>query len=214
MRRVLRALLVSRGYVIYEAATGEEVLNLVPRLRPDVVLLDLGLPDMDGVDVIRRLRQLIPIPIIVLSVRAGESDKIAALDAGADDYLTKPYQSVELLEHIRAAIFRHNLGDNQILMTRDLVVDLQRRTVQLGGKEVELTLHEYDLLSTLAVNADRILTQRRLSRQIWGDRTDKEAIHMLRTTINNLRSKLEVDPARPRYIATEPGVGYRLRVEP
>jgi two-component system, OmpR family, KDP operon response regulator KdpE len=212
MRRVLRALLTSRGYTAYEAGTGEEIVKAVSKLQPDVILLDLGLPDIDGIEVIRRLRGTVETPIIILSVRAAESDKLAALEAGADDYLTKPYQPSELFEHLRAAILRMHQAE-KVWTAGDLAVDLEREVVRLGDTTVQLTAPEYDLLRVLVLNAGRLLTQRRLAREIWSESDEAEALQLLRTTISSLRGKLENDPARPRHIVTEPGVGYRLRVE-
>jgi two-component system, OmpR family, KDP operon response regulator KdpE len=213
MRRVLRTLLTSRGYTTYESGTGEEILSAVPGLKPDVIVLDLGLPDIDGIEVIRRLRQLVRTPIIILSVRAAASDKIAALDAGADDYLTKPYQPAELCERVRAAVHRMALNGEPVWSAGDLAVDPERTAVQVGQRTVSLSAPEYALLRELVENAGRLLTQQRLARAVWGDRSADEALQMLRTTIASLRSKLETDPARPHHIITEPGVGYRLRVE-
>jgi len=212
VRRVLRALLTSRGYVIYEAGNGEQVLHAASSLRPDVILLDLGLPDIDGIEVVRRLRQFAHTPIIILSVRASESDKIEALDAGADDYLTKPYQPAELCERIRTAILWNSSAEEVVRVADDLTVDLQHHSVQIGNKIIQLTANEYDVLEVLVVNAGRLLTQRRLAHEVWSDKSDEEAVQLLRTTISNLRAKLEADPARPRHIVTEPGVGYRLRI--
>ncbi|HLH06582.1 MAG TPA: response regulator [Terriglobales bacterium] len=212
MRRVLRALLSSRGYITYEASSGEEILQAASGLQPDVILLDLGLPDIDGIEVIRRLRQFAQTAIIILSVRAAASDKIAALDAGADDYLTKPYQPADLCEHVRAAILRNHSTDEAVWVGGDLSVDLQRQAVQVDNKTIQLTVNEYDLLRVLVLNAGRLLTQRRLAREVWSEKDDDEALQLLRTTIGGLRVKLETDPARPQHIVTEPGVGYRLRV--
>lgn len=214
IRQVLRAQLTARGYAVYEAANGEEVLRAVPALRPDVVLLDLGLPDIDGIEVTRRLRLGTRIPIIILSVRAGESDKIAALDAGADDYLTKPCQPGDLLERIRAALLRKTIEGSQVFRAGDLTVDLEGRAVRVGNHQIQLTATEYELLKVLVQNAGRLLTQGRLSHAVWAETRDTEALQLLRSTIGSLRQKLEADPARPRHIATEPGVGFRLRTEP
>lgn len=214
IRRFLRAQLTARGYLTYEAGTGGEVLQAVPVLQPDVVLLDLGLPDMDGIEVTKQLRLLSQVPVIILSVRASESDKIAALDSGADDYLTKPCQSGELLERIRTALFRKTTEGARVFQAGDLLVDLEHHLVQIGDREIQLTSDEYDLLRILALNAGRLLTQRRLAHEVWSEKHGDEALQLLRTTIGSLRQKLEVDPARPRHISTEPGVGFRLRTEP
>jgi len=213
IRRVLRAQLTARGYSIYEATTGDAVLQAVPATHPDAILLDLGLPDMDGIEVIRHLRGMVQTPIIVLSVRAAPSDKIAALDAGADDYLTKPCQPSDLLERIRAALFRAKAEDTFVFRAGDLLVDLKQRVVKSGGRPVELTDNEFDVLRVLALNAGRLVTQGQLAREAWGTTPDEEPRQLLRTTVATLRSKVETDPMRPRHIATEPGVGYRLRIE-
>jgi two-component system KDP operon response regulator KdpE len=212
IRQVVRAQLTARGYFVHEASTGGQVLSAVPVLHPDVIILDLGLPDMDGTEVIQRLRLSSKTPVIVLSVRAVASDKIAALDAGADDYLTKPCQPAELDERIRAMLFRTKF-QGEIFEDRNLIVDLHRRTVQIDENEIQLTAKEYDLLKVLVLNAGRLLTQRRLTHEAWGEKQDEEGLRLLRTTIGTLREKLEPNPAHPRHIAMEPGVGYRLRTE-
>lgn len=212
LRQVLRARLTARGYCIHEASTGEDVLNTVPALQPDVIVLDIGLPDIDGIEVTRRLRPLVQTPVIILSVHAAESDKIAALDAGADDYLTKPCDLGALLDRIRTALLRATLQDTGVLAAGDLLVDLNRQMVHVGDKPVRLTVTEYELLKVLVLNAGRLLTQRRLAREVWGERSDDNALQMLRTTIGTLRQKLDANPAYPGYIASEPGVGYRLRI--
>lgn len=211
IRRFLRAALSAHHYLIFEAATGQAAIDAVIATRPDLIILDLGLPDIDGIEVTRRLREWTPVPIIVLSVREHETDKIAALDAGADDYLTKPFGVGELLARIRTAV-RHAArpADEPVFVMGDLVVDLARRLVSVAGQEVQLTPTEYDLLRLFVVNAGKVLTHHQLLRQAWGPGYDDE-LHMLRVNISNLRRKIEPDPARPRYIVTEPGVGYRLR---
>jgi two-component system KDP operon response regulator KdpE len=214
IRRFLHAQLVARDHSVFHASTGGEVLKLVPALQPDVVILDLGLPDIDGVEVIQRLRHETGTPIIVLSVRSSEGDKIAALDAGADDYLTKPCSSEELLERIRAALFRGKIQLESVFEAGGLTVDLKREIVRVGNEWAELTATEYSLLRVLVINAGRLLTQWRLAHEVWGQLPGGEALQLLRTTIASLRRKLETNPARPRRIATEPGVGFRLRTEP
>jgi two-component system KDP operon response regulator KdpE len=171
------------------------------------------LPDLDGVEVTRRLREWTRIPIIILSVRDRETDKIAALDAGADDYVTKPFGVGELIARMRTAI-RHTMQppSASAFTTGDLTVDLERRIVSVGGNEVQLTPTEYDLLRVLVLNAGKVLTHHQLLRQVWGEAYDQE-LHMLRVNISNLRRKIEADPTQPRHILTEPGVGYRLRVD-
>jgi two-component system, OmpR family, KDP operon response regulator KdpE len=212
IREILRVQLTARGYFVHEASTGDEVLRAVPALRPDVVIIDLGLPDVDGTEVIQRLRLSSKTPVIVLSVRAAAAEKIAALDAGADDYLTKPCQPVDLDERIRAMLFRAKF-QGAVFAVSDLIVDLHHRTVHIDKNEIQLTATEYELLKVLVLNAGRLLTQRRLTHEVWGEKHDDEALRLLRTTIGTLREKLEPDPARPRHIAMEPGVGYRLRTE-
>jgi two-component system KDP operon response regulator KdpE len=214
LRHILRVRLTARGYLIHEAGTGEDVLQTVPVLRPDVIVLDIGLPNIDGIEVTRRLRPLVQTPIIILSVHATEADKIAALDAGADDYLTKPCDLGELLDRIRTALLRVALQDVRVFASGDLVVDLSRQMVQIGEEPIQLTVAEYDLLRVLVLNAGRLLTQGRLAQEVWRERSDEDALQMLRTTISALRQKLDVDPARSRLIAVEPGVGYRLRIAP
>ena len=213
IRRFLRASLVAHDYKIFEAATGEEAISAVIAHRPDLVILDLGLPDMDGIEVTKKLREWAKIPILILSVREHEQEKIAALDAGADDYLTKPFGIGELLARMRVAL-RHTVpaSDAPIFTTGELSVDLARRVVTLAGSEVQLTPTEYDLLRILVTHVDRVLTHHQLLREVWGVGYEQET-HMLRVNISNLRRKIEPDPTRQRYIVTEPGVGYRLRSE-
>ncbi|MGH2361505.1 MAG: winged helix-turn-helix domain-containing protein [bacterium] len=179
--------------------------------RPDVMVLDLALPDIDGVEVTRQVRGWSKVPIIVLSARGMEQDKIAALDAGADDYLTKPFGMGELLARIRVAL-RHlgPSGGDPIYTAGDLTVDLARRLVTIAGQDVSLTPIEYDILKVLISHAGKVLTHKQLLREVWGTAYAQE-VHLLRVNISNLRRKLEPDPARPRYVVTEPGVGYRLK---
>lgn len=211
IRRFLRAALSAHNYVIFEAGNGRAAIDAMIADRPDLIILDLGLPDMDGIEVTRQLREWTTVPIIVLSVREHETDKIAALDAGADDYLTKPFGVGELLARIRTAI-RHaaRSSTDPVFELGELTVDLARRLVTVAGQEVQLTPTEYDLLRLLAVDAGKVLTHHQLLRQVWGPGYDED-LHMLRVNISNLRRKIERDPARPRYVVTEPGVGYRLR---
>jgi len=211
IRRYLRAALNAQGSLVLEASNGEEALRMAALERPDVVLLDLGLPDLEGVEVIRRLREWTEIPIIVLSVREQENDKIAALDAGADDYLTKPFGTGELMARLRVAL-RHSIHskDEPIIKVGQLTIDLARRRVTMGDAEISLTPTEYDLLRLLAQNAGKVLTHRQLLQKIWGHAAEDD-LHLLRVNISNLRRKIEADPSRPRYILTEAGVGYRLQ---
>jgi two-component system KDP operon response regulator KdpE len=212
IRRFLRVTLTSQAYIVLEAATGKEALSRVAEDKPDIVILDLGLPDIDGVEVTRLLREWTQMPIIILSVRGAESDKIAALDAGADDYLTKPFGVGELLARLRAALRRTALiASEPVFTSGNLKVDLSRRLVTMANLEVQLTPHEYGLLRVLVIHAGKVLTHRHLLREVWGAEYGDE-FHMLHVNISNLRRKIEPDPARPQLIITEPGVGYRLRI--
>jgi len=212
IRRYLRAALTAQGLTVYEAANGQEAINAVLTNRPDLIILDLGLPDIGGIEVTRQLREWSQTPIIILSVRETEQDKIAALDAGADDYLTKPFSTGELMARIRVA-FRKigKTPDDPILQVNALCMDLSSRTVTFEEQEISLTPTEYDLLRILLQNAGKVITHQHLLRQVWGTAYDSE-MHLLRVNISNLRRKIEPDPARPKYIVTEPGVGYRLKV--
>jgi len=214
LRQVLRARLTARGYYIQEASNGEEVLRTVPVMQPDVIILDIGLPGIDGIEVTSRLRPLVQTPIIILSVHATESDKIAALDAGADDYLTKPCDLGELLDRIRTALRRATLKDLDVFTVGDLEVDVNRQTVHVANEPVELTDTEYNLLKVLVLNAGKLLTQDRLVKESWGKGSDADAGQMLQTTIRTLRPKLDANSSQPDHIATEPGGGYRLQVTP
>lgn len=211
IRRFLHAALSAHGYEIFEATTGQEALNAVIQHRPDLLILDLGLPDMDGVTVTRRLREWTTLPILILSVRDRETDKITALDAGADDYLTKPFSTGELMARLRVAL-RHTASPTQeaVFEANGLVVDTARRLVTVNDNEIALTPTEYDLLRLLVTHADKVLTHQQILRQVWGVGYDTES-QLVRVNISNLRRKIEPEPARPRYIFTEPGVGYRLK---
>ncbi len=216
IRRFLRPALSGQGYRLFEAATGEAGLVEAATRQPDLVILDLGLPDMDGIEVIRRLREWTAIPIIILSARGQESDKIAALDAGADDYVSKPFGIGELLARMRVAL-RHAArgpGDagEATFSIGDLQVDLGRRQVTMAGETIHLTPIEYRLLTTLIHHAGKILTHQHLLREVWGPNQTDQAQY-LRVYIAQLRRKLEKDPAHPRYVLTEPGVGYRLAAD-
>jgi two-component system KDP operon response regulator KdpE len=214
IRRFLRTSLGAHGYRVIEASCGQEAMTLIATERPELVLLDLGLPDMDGQEVIHRLREWSTVPIIVVSVRGREAEKIDALDGGADDYVTKPFGMGELLARIRAAL-RHRLQaevDEPVFRSAGLSVDLVRRLVVVDGREVKLTPKEYDLLRVLVSHAGKVITHQQLLREVWGPASLYET-HYLRVYIGQLRQKLEPDPAQPRYILTEPGVGYRLRLE-
>jgi len=216
IRRFLRASLPSHGYRLEEAETGEAGLLKAAIYRPDLIILDLGLPDMDGLEVAKRLREWSTKPIIVLSAREREEDKIAALDAGADDYLTKPFGTGELLARLRAAFRRANRPPGEtvgaVLCIGALRIDWLRRQVWLDEQEVHLTPIEYRLLITLAQHAGKVLTHPQLLAAVWGP-NHGQASHSLRVYMGMLRRKLEVDATRPRYLLTEPGVGYRLAAE-
>lgn len=212
IRRFLRISLEANGYVVREVDTGQAALNEVALHRPDLVILDLGLPDIDGFRVIKRLREWTQTPIIVLSVRDSDEDKIAALDAGADDYLTKPFSVAELLARLRVAQrHAHQDSDAPIFQSNGLQVDLSRRIVTVNGEEVKLTPTEYALLRLLIQHVGRVLTHHQILREVWGVEYEQE-VHYLRVYIAQLRQKLEADPARPQIILTEPGVGYRLAI--
>lgn len=212
IRRFLKTSLTAHGYAVLEAETGGQALQEVMAHRPDVIILDLGLPDLEGVEVTRQIREWSQTPIIILSVREHEEDKIAALDAGADDYLTKPFGIGELMARLRVAL-RHAISqvdETAEFVLGDLKVDLARRVVKVKDEEVQLTPTEYALLRVLVKYSGKVLTHHQLLREVWGPGYEHEN-HLLRVNISNLRSKLEAEPARPQYILTEPGVGYRLR---
>jgi two-component system, OmpR family, KDP operon response regulator KdpE len=212
MRRFLRASLTSNGYQVVESATASDGIAQAASRAPDLVLLDLGLPDQDGLEVTVRLREWTKLPIIVISARGREEDKIQALDSGADDYLTKPFGVGELLARIRVALRNAARGE---LVTSELVLgrlklDLARRQVLVGGAEVHLTPIEYKLLATLAKYAGRVVTHRQLLREVWGPGSSEQTQY-LRVYMGQLRHKLEQNPSRPEFLTTEPGVGYRLK---
>jgi two-component system KDP operon response regulator KdpE len=213
IRRFLRASLLSNGYRLVEATTGGEGLQAAETRQPNLIILDLGLPDMDGLEVIRQLRAWTAVPIIVLSAKGQETVKVAALDAGADDYIAKPFGVSELLARMRVSL-RHadrseQGGATPVLVTGDLQIDFAQRRVQVKGKDVHLTPIEYRLLTTLARHAGKVLTRNQLLTEVWG-RPYADQVHYLHVHMAQLRRKIEGDPARPRYLLTEPGVGYRL----
>jgi two-component system KDP operon response regulator KdpE len=210
IRRFLNASL-SGEYKVLEAASGEEALAVTLSSRPDVIILDLGLPDMDGVHLTRQLREWTQIPILVISIRDREEDKIAALDAGADDYLTKPFGVGELMARLRVILRRTATPENEPVFHADqLTVDLTRHEVTVAGQAASLTPTEYDILRFLIQHAGKVLTHQQLIHLVWGNAREADA-HLLRVNISNLRRKIESDPTRPHFIMTEPGVGYRLR---
>jgi len=210
IRRLLRVCLEADGYRVHEAATGQEAITEAAQRKPDVVVLDLGLPDMDGVNVLKRLREWSRVPVLVLSVRDREEDKIAALDHGADDYVTKPFGAGELLARLRVAR-RHAdpAPEMSVFRCGALEVDLTARVVKLEGKEVKLTATEYSLLRLFVQHAGKVLTHRHILREVWGPNY-AEQTHYLRVYMAHLREKLEKEPSKPRLLITEPGVGYRL----
>ena len=211
IRRFLRTVLPSHDIEVFEADTGERGLVEVGLRRPDVVVLDLGLPDIGGVEVVRRLREWSTVPVIILSARSDETDKITALDAGADDYVTKPFGVGELLARLRVAIRRASRTEAgaQTFSAGAMTVDLNARRVEVAGQTVHLTPIEYRLLAQLVKHAGKVLTHRHLLKEVWGPSHVEDA-HYLRIYMAQLRRKLEADPTQPRYLITEPGVGYRL----
>ena len=211
IRRFLHTVLSGEEFLLHEADNAHAGLASAAAFRPDVVLLDLGLPDLDGIEVIRRIREWSQVPIIVLSVRDRENDKVAALDAGADDYLTKPFGVGELLARIRAAL-RRTVQEipEPVFTSNDLQMDLGSRRVTVNGADISLTPTEYDILRLLVAHAGKVMTHGQILKQVWGI-AYLEQPHVLRVNISNLRRKVEIDPSRPQHIITEPGVGYRLR---
>jgi two-component system KDP operon response regulator KdpE len=220
IQRAIRTRLAGSDFVVEEAFTGAEGIALVARWHPDVVILDLSLPDIDGLEVVKRLRTWTQVPIIVLSVRSGDEDKVAALELGADDYLTKPFSSRELIARVRVAL-RHaaqvggagettGAGNTARFQTGGLAIDFQHRRVTIDDHEVSLTTTEYEVLKYLAIHAGKVITHRTLLRAVWGPAYET-ADHYLYVFIGRLRRKIEPNPGRPRYLLTEAGVGYRLR---
>lgn len=213
IRRFLRATLRTHRHEVFEADTGASALTAARDVHPDLLILDLGLPDMDGVEITRQLRSWSQIPIIILSVRSREDDKIGALNAGADDYLTKPFGVGELLARIRVVMRRvGNTGSLPVYQIGGLTVDLDRRKVTVAEKEIDLTPTEFDILSLLIQNAGKVVTQRQIIHNVWGAAYENES-RLLRVNISNLRRKIEPDTNQPCYILTELGVGYRLKVD-
>jgi two-component system KDP operon response regulator KdpE len=214
MQDILSVTLGPAGYRIYPASTGQDALRVFQSARPELILLDLFLPDMDGKDVLKRLRKWTSTPIVVMSVRHEESEKIACLDAGADDYLTKPFTMGELLARLRAAL-RRAFGSARIesFKTGNLKIDFNKREVCVGDDQIKLTATEYDLLKVLVHHAGLVRTHYQLIHELWGHTQYQDAVHLLRVTVSNLRKKLLCDPKFLRYIITEPGVGYRLRAD-
>jgi two-component system KDP operon response regulator KdpE len=210
IRRALRTALVGHGYEAETADNGDLALSLVAARPPDVMVLDLMMPGVDGFEVLRQIRGWSSMPIVVLSARGQEHDKVRALDLGADDYLTKPFSIGELLARLRAVLRRAGQPEDPAIVVGDVTIDLARHVITKGGHEVHLTPTEYELLRVLAINLDRVLTHRQLLERVWGGYAADNS-QQLRVYVNYLRRKLEDDPARPRWLVTEPGVGYRLR---
>ena len=210
IRRLLRITLESQGYLVHEAETGEAGLAEVAFHRPDIVILDLGLPDLDGVQVLRRLREWSETPVVVLSVRDEEEQKVRALDAGADDYITKPFSTIELLARLRVAQRRSRPSQEcSAFAAGKLAIDLVSRVVTLEGKRIQLSATEYALLALFVRHAGRILTHRQILREIWGPKSEEHRQY-LRVYVTHLRGKIELDPKKPKLITTEPGIGYRF----
>ncbi|MGH8433284.1 MAG: response regulator [Pseudomonas sp.] len=212
IRKFLRISLAAQGYKVIEAGNGTEGLAQAALSKPDLLVLDLGLPDMDGHSVLKELREWSPVPVLILSVRAGEAEKVQALDSGANDYVTKPFGIQEFLARIRALLRQVQAGDSpqSVVTIGPLSVDFAYRRVTLDGAEISLTRKEYAVLAQLAQHAGRVVTQQQLLKDIWGP-THVEDSHYLRVVVGHLRQKLADDPANPRFISTEAGVGYRLR---
>lgn len=213
MRRLLQTTLAGREYVVEAAANAKEALDLAAMWRPDVIVLDLGLPDLDGLEVVRRIRDWSRLPIIVVSARDEEQAKVAALDLGADDYLTKPFGMGELLARVRVALRHASHGpfNDPVVRFGDVEIDFNRRRVTRAGAELHLTPTEYDLLRLFVVNTDRVLTQRHILREVWGPGYENDS-QTLRVFVGQLRRKIEPDPTQPTYIQTEIGVGYRFNL--
>jgi two-component system KDP operon response regulator KdpE len=211
IRRVMRSTLSSQGYTVTEAKTGEEALDSIRKERPDLVLLDVNMPGMGGIEACREIRRSSDAPIIMLTVRKTERDKVLALDAGADDYVVKPFGMEELLARIRASLRRYSPGDKiPHFVSRDVTIDFETRRLTVRGSDVHLTPKEFDVLKFLVANLGKPLTHRRLLQSVWGPDYGEETEN-LRVVINQLRKKIESDPAQPKYILTEPWVGYRFQ---
>jgi two-component system KDP operon response regulator KdpE len=211
IRRVLRSTLSFRGYEITEASSGEEALELVHKLKPDLILLDVNLPGLSGIETCREIRRSSSVPIIMLTVRNAERDKVVALDAGADDYVTKPFGIEELLARVRASLRRHSAAEaTPPFQSKDFSVDFEERRVLVAGQEVHLAPKEFEVLKHLINNQGKPVTHRRLLQSVWGPEYGEETEN-LRVVINQLRKKIEKDPAQPKFVLTEPWIGYRFR---
>src|SRR5215831_7067739 len=210
IRRLLRVVLEAENYQVREAKTGQEALTEAASRRPDVILLDLGLPDMEGIAVLKRLREWSEIPVLILTVRDDEQEKVSALDAGAEDYVTKPFSTPELLARLRAAQRKTRQAEEvSVFRNGDLVVDLTAHVVTRSGREIKLTATEYALLRLLVKHPGRVLTHRHILREIWGPKSEEHRQY-LRVYVTHLRQKIEPDPAKPSLIQTQPGIGYRF----
>jgi two-component system KDP operon response regulator KdpE len=213
MRRLLQISLEASGYKVHSASSGKEGLQQVAMARPEIVILDLGLPDEDGIEVLKKIREWATIPVIILSVRASEQDIVSALDAGADDYLTKPFRTGELLARVRASLRHHQTtAQGEVFACQDLSVDLAARVVKKKDELVKLTPTEYSLLSLFVRNAGKVLTHRYILQQVWGPTFEEESQYS-RVYVGQLRKKLEDDPSDPKLLLTESGIGYRLAIE-
>ncbi|NOU70869.1 response regulator [Paenibacillus sp. LMG 31458] len=211
IRKLLRVTLTAHGFEAAEASTGQEGLLQATMVRPDLIVLDLGLPDMTGMEVLAHIREWSQVPIIILTAQDQEQDKVAALDRGADDYVTKPFGMGEFMARMRVAL-RHiaKTQDEPVLRLGHLVIDLSQRSVELNDEKLKLTPTEYDLLKVLALNAGRVMTHKQLLKQVWGGQQYESDSQYLRVYVGHLRKKIEEDPTRPKYILTEPGIGYRF----
>lgn len=211
IRKLLRVTLTAHGFEAAEASTGQEGLLQATMVRPDLIVLDLGLPDMTGMEVLAHIREWSQVPIIILTAHDQEQDKVAALDRGADDYVTKPFGMGEFMARMRVAL-RHiaKTQDEPVLKLGHLVIDLSQRSVELNDEKLKLTPTEYDLLKVLALNAGRVMTHKQLLKQVWGGQQYESDSQYLRVYVGHLRKKIEEDPTRPKYILTEPGIGYRF----
>ncbi len=211
IRRVLRSTLTAHGYVLTDAKTGEEAVDIVRKSKPDLILLDLNMPGMNGIETCREIRAFSSAPIIMLTVRNAERDKVQALDAGADDYVVKPFGIEELLARVRASLRRYSTGETlPPFVAKDLTMDFESRRVEVRGEEVHLTPKEFDVMKHLVMNQGKPLTHRRLLQAVWGPDYGEETEN-LRVVINQLRKKIEADPTHPKFILTEPWVGYRFQ---
>ena len=210
IRKLLKVSLGAHGYDVHESMSGMDSVVQAADIKPDLVILDLGLPDIDGKEVVRRLREWSDVPILILTARDQEKEKIDALDAGADDYITKPFSMGELLARMRVSVRRSaHVGEDPVIQCGDLSIDLAQRRIMVDAQEIKLTPTEYDIMKILAQNAGKVLTHRQLLKAVWGD-TYSDDTHYIRVYIGQLRRKIEPNPTQPRYIVTESGVGYRL----